>query len=175
MWCQFLGLLLIGTLLFAPSLVHAQFNTHLQFGGRTWGVKESAVPVGPGGNRFSAAPSDVWVDQDGLHLTISSDGFNWFSTEVVLSENLGYGTYLFQTDSRVDELNANATFGAFTWDPYGDDDRIPEFPNREIDFEDSRWGIPGRATNSQFVVQPYHVSGNLERLHDSGFSAPIRD
>ncbi len=143
-----------------PAL--AQYNTVLPFSGRSWGVKESNVPVGPGGNRFSADPSDVWVDQAGLHLTISNNQGNWFSTEVVMSESLGYGTYSFQTNSRLDNLDANATFGAFTWDPFGDDPRQPDFPNREIDFEDSRWGNPLRTTNSQFVVQPYNVLGNVQ-------------
>lgn len=136
-------------------------GSDLQFAGRTWNIKESSVPVGPGGNRFSADPSDVWVDQGGLHLTISEDAGQWFSTEVIMSESLGYGTYAFQTNSPQDTLNPNATFGAFTWDPFGDDDRIPDFPNREIDFEDTRWGNPAATNNSQFVVQPYHVPGNL--------------
>ncbi len=146
------------------GMLWAQFDTELTFSGRSWGVKESTGPVGPGGNRFSADPSDVWVDAAGLHLTISQSGSHWFSTEVVMSESLGYGTYTFQTNSRMDVLNANATFGAFTWDPFGDDTRIPNFPNREIDFEDSRWGDATRATNSQFVVQPYYVPGNLRRF-----------
>jgi len=61
-------------------------------------------------------------------------------------------------------LDVNATFGAFTWDSFGDDERIPDWPNREIDFEDGRWGNPADPTNSQTVVQPYYVSGNLQRL-----------
>ncbi len=151
-------------LLIASEVTVAQFNTVLPFSGRSWGVKESSGPVGPGGNYFSADSSDVWVDSAGLHLTISQSEGIWYSTEVVMSESLGYGTYVFQTNSRMDQLDANATFGAFTWDPFGDDPRIPNFPNREIDFEDSRWGDPNRATNSQFVVQPYNVLGNSRRF-----------
>jgi hypothetical protein len=70
---------------------------------------------------------------------------------------------MFQTTSRQDILNPNATFGAFTWDPFGGD-TIPNNPNREIDFEDGRWSNPASPTNSQVVVQPYTVSGNLQRF-----------
>ena len=141
-----------------------RFGTNLEFAGRTWGVKEATLPVGPGGNRFSASPHDVWVDDDGLHLTIQNQGGPWYSTEVVLLENNGYGTYVFQTTSRQDILDAHATFGAFTWDPFGDDLRLPAWPHREIDFEDTRWGDPADTTNSQSVVQPYFVPGALDRI-----------
>lgn len=136
----------------------------LQFAGRKWLVKEAADPVGPGPNRFSAEPSNVWVDDAGLHLTIRKQDDHWYSTEVILDEHLGYGTYLFRTTSRQDLLDDNAVFGAFTWDDHGDDPRIPEYPNREIDFEDSRWGEAG-GPNSQIVVQPGRVPGNHFQFH----------
>ncbi len=135
----------------------------LNFAGRTWNVKQSVSPVGPGPNRFSSNSNDVWVDAAGLHLTIHKYGSAWYSTEVILNESLGYGTYMFQTTSRQDILDANATFGAFTWDPFGGD-TIPDNPNREIDFEDGRWSNPNDPTNSQVVLQPYYRSGNLQRI-----------
>jgi hypothetical protein len=135
----------------------------LRFAGRSWTVKQANNPVGPGPNRFSDSPNDVWVDEAGLHLTIHKTGSFWYSTEVILNESRGYGTYVFQTTSRQDVLNANATFGAFTWDSFGGD-TIPNNPNREIDFEDGRWGNAADVTNSQVVVQPYFVNGNLKRI-----------
>lgn len=140
-----------------------RYGRTLQFAGRNWGVKESPSPVGPGSNRFSALEDDAWVDEAGLHLTIHQHSANWYSTEVVLTENLGYGTYYFRTNSEVEDLNANATLGAFTWDNFGDDPRITAWRSREIDFEDSRWGNPGEPTTSQTVIQPYDVPGNLDR------------
>jgi hypothetical protein len=86
------------------STYEQRYGTNLAFSGRNWGVKQSPSPAGPGGNLFSADSDDVWVDQDGLHLTIQNHGGQWYSTEVVLTENLGYGTYVFQTDSRQDIL-----------------------------------------------------------------------
>jgi hypothetical protein len=135
----------------------------LDFAGHTWTIKQASSLVGPGPNRFSNSPSDVWSDAQGLHLTIHKTGSFWYSTEVILNESHGYGTYVFQTTSRQDILNTNATFGAFTWDSAGGD-TIPNNPNREIDFEDGRWGNAADPTNSQAVVQPYFVNGNLQRI-----------
>jgi hypothetical protein len=130
----------------------------LLFAGRRWLVKQSTTPVGPGPNRFSGRPEDVRVDADGLHLTVSFRDGAWWSTEVILDENLGYGTYVFHTDSRVDLLDANIILGLFTWD-----DLAPPY-YREIDFEFARWGNPDDPTNAQYVVQPWDGPGNLVRF-----------
>ncbi len=129
----------------------------LGFAGRTWNIKHSTTVVGPGDNKFSEDPNHVWSDAAGLHLTIKQSGPTWFSTEVILDANLGYGTYMFQTDSRQDILDAKAVFGAFTFDTTAVD------PFREIDFEDARFGNPADPTTSQVVVQPFAVPGNLQR------------
>lgn len=137
-----------------------RYGRTVEFAGYTWAVKEASLPVGPGANRFSSDEADVWVDEEGLHLTINYHDGQWWSSEVVLLDSLGYGTYAIQTDSRNDILDANAVFGAFTWDPYGDDEAIPGWPYREIDIEDSRWGEAASTPNSQFVVQPWEPAGH---------------
>jgi CSLREA domain-containing protein len=139
-----------------------RFGRTIDFAGRTWGIKEAPLPVGPGNNRFSDEPTDVFVDQDGLHLTVNFHDGEWWATEVVLLDELGYGTYSFQTNSEVDDLDVNVTFGAFTWDPYGDDESGAS-QHREIDFEDGRWGNASDPTNAQTVVQPFDTPGNLHR------------
>ncbi len=129
----------------------------LLFAGYPWIIKQSSSPVGPGPNRFSDRPEDVWVDADGLHLTISQQTGLWWSSEVILDANLGYGTYVFHTESRIDTLDANMVLGLFTWDTFAP-------PNyREIDFEFSRWGNPSDVDNAQFVVQPYTTPSNIVR------------
>lgn len=148
-----------GLTLHSPTALAAS----VEFAGRTWNIKQANSPVGPGPNLFSDSPNDVWSDQNGLHLSIHKTGPFWYSTEVILDENLGYGTYMFQTDSRQDILNTNAVFGAFTWDSSGGSP-IPGNANREIDFEDTRWGNPLDPMNAQVVVQPFDVAGNLERF-----------
>ena len=136
----------------------------LQFAGRTWAVKEAPTPVGPGPNRFTDEAADVFVDaQQRLHLRLVARGGVWYSSEVVLMDDTGYGTYWFTTETQVGMFDPNVVFGAFTWDPHCDDGSIPTWPNREIDFEDSRWGNASDPTSSQVVVQPYQDPGNLIR------------
>lgn len=152
---------------FLATATDERYGRTIPFSGptSTWGVKESPLPVGPGPNRFSYETSDAWVDPDGkLHLKIDERDSNWYSTEVILTESLGYGQYLFQTSSRVDQLDTNAIFGAFLWDAFGE----PALPlgrcNREVDFEDGVWSVPRPPENSQFVVQPWDTPGNLHRF-----------
>lgn len=140
------------------SIEGAQGQRLLNFSGRTWSVKESSTPVGPGPNLFSGSPSDIWVDEEGLHLRIVQRNGKWYSSECVLQDNLGYGTYVIHTKCRVDILDPNMVFGLFTWD-----DGAPQHNYRELDFEFSRWGDSLDPTNSQYVVQPFGVPGNLTR------------
>ncbi|MCR9248558.1 MAG: hypothetical protein NXI31_26320 [bacterium] len=135
----------------------------ISFAGHDWAVKDGPLPVDPGSNRFSSRTNDVWVDAAGrLHLTLKQHGSYWWSTEVMLLDSLGYGTYSFTTESQVGSLDPRVTFGAFVWDNYGDG-QTPGSPHREIDFEDSRWNNANDPTSSQWVVQPYQVNGNLGR------------
>jgi hypothetical protein len=129
----------------------------LDFAGYRWSVKSRDFPVGPGPNRFSDREEDVWVDGDGLHLTVSPRDGHWYCTEVILQDSFGYGTYVFHTKCRPDQLDPNIVAGLFTWET-----EAPP-PHRELDFEYSRWGKADDPTNAQFVVQPYETPGNLVR------------
>jgi hypothetical protein len=129
----------------------------LKFANRNWVVKEFDRPIGPGPNRFSGRPEDVWSDEAGLHLTVRRREKNWYCTEVALDESLGYGTYAFYTKSRVDVFDPFIVTGLFTWDT-----EAPP-PHREIDIEFARWGHDTDYTNAQFVVQPFLKPGNLVR------------
>lgn len=149
-----------------------RYGRTITFAGRTWAVKEAPLPVGPGNNRFSDQANDVWVDAEGLHLTIRQRNGQWWSSEVILLDRLGYGTYVFKTRSRTDILDVNATFGLFTWDAYGDGE-LPGPPHREIDIEDSSWGIAGDP-NTQAVVQPWNVGSNRHRFFLPGLSTDAR-
>jgi hypothetical protein len=150
--------------LFAHSVASAQVERavpfrEIEFSGRTWWVKASQSPVGPGPNYFSDREEDVWVDGAGrLHMSIVYRDGNWYCTEVISSESLGHGTYTFALSSRVDTLDKNAVLGLFTWD-----DAAPEHYYREIDIEFSRWGAEA-GDNAQYVVQPWDHDGNLHRF-----------
>jgi hypothetical protein len=131
-----------------------------------WQVVDSPdTPIGAGPNYWSA--SNVWVDQAGLHLRVSNVGGRWYCAEVVSNSSFGYGTYSWSVSSPVNNLDPNVVLGLFTWN----DD--PAYNNREIDFEASRWGIAGDPTNAQFVVQPWQVNGNLQRITMTGGSSTI--
>jgi len=153
-----------GTLDLGPnSLAHdivQRYGKNLQFAGRDWGIKEAPLPTQPGWGRYSADSNDVWVDPSGnLNLTLKKSGGNWFSTEVVLSESLGYGTYAFQTSSELN-LHEVVTFAGFTYDPFGDEFDIPSQPFREIDFE----VIGSGPLSAQSVVQPIFDEGSIQRF-----------
>lgn len=122
-------------------------------------MKASENPVGPGPNYFSDSIENVWVDEDGmLHLRITFRDGIWNCAEVITIDTVGYGTYIFQLASRVDQLDRNVVLGLFTWD-----DMAPEHNYREIDIEFARWGEES-AQNAQFVVQPWFVASNTYRF-----------
>ena len=132
---------------FVPEAI--QDTRTISFAGYDWIVKECDFQVGPGPNYFSGSEDDVWVDGDGLHLTISEQDDKWYCTEVYLDTSLGYGNYIFQTTKRVDIIDPMMVLGLFTWDI-----EATEQHNREMTIEYTRWGNPDEYTNGQYVVQP---------------------
>jgi len=153
------------TNVFAQSLASAVVTRQspglrwLSFSGYDWWVKTSSGLVGPGPNYFSDSTNNVWVDNLGqLHLRITNRSNQWQCAELVTVRTFGNGNYRFEVGSRVDNLDPNIVLGLFTW---SDD---PAYADREIDVEISRWGNPADTNNSQFVVQPYQLSGHLLRF-----------
>lgn len=68
--------------------------------------------------------------------------------------SLGYGTYQFTLDSRLDALDPNVALGLFTW---SDD---PADNHRELDIEFARFGQP-TAPIGRYTLQPYTSAGNV--------------
>jgi hypothetical protein len=159
-----------------PSLDAMQWDDFpsgrtVSFAGRTWRVKGPGF-YGPGPNSFSNSASAVFTDASGdLHLTIAQVAGTWYSTEVALTEPLGYGDYVFTTRGRLDTLDPTTVLGLYVWEygPCYDPGYLWWNPYNETDIEFSRWGVAG-GPNAQFVTQPYDWGGN--RLQFSmGFSA----
>lgn len=141
-------------------LAQAAYPRTISFSGKTWSVKTSAGPVGPGPNTFSDAASNVSVDAQGrLHLVIENRGGVWTCAEVISQSSFGYGTYRWYLDSPVDALDPYVVLGLFTWS-----DRAQE-NHREIDIELSRWSDAGNL-NAQYVVQPYTLAANIRRFQE---------
>ena len=111
------------------------YPTQISWSGRTWQVKSSQSKVGPGPNYFSAAPENVWVDASSrLHLRLTYRNGRWNCAELIGTQTLGYGTYVFEIASAVANLDANVVLGLFTWS-----DKAPA-AHREVDIEFARWG-----------------------------------
>lgn len=132
----------------------------LQFSGYEWFVR--AIPSSRNGPNHDYDPASANVDSRGaLHLRITDKQGKWICSEVTLTKNLGYGTYLFTVED-VSHLEPATIFSAFTWD------ELPADPNhREMDVEISRWGDPA-GENGRYIVQPFYVPSNVSR-----FIAPV--
>ena len=139
-------------------------NRTVDFAGYTWRVKGPGI-YGPGVNYFCHTPGCVWVDDQGLHLTLRYQSGIWTSTEVVTDQALGYGDYVLTTVGRLDLIDPQAVLGMFLWEygPCYNDGYLWWNPYNEIDIEYSRWQNPAAAI-AQFVAQPYYWAGNLDRF-----------
>lgn len=126
----------------------------ITFSGYEWVVESSGDRrIGPGNNLFSASTENVWLDKDGrLHLRITNRGGIWYCSKLTMLHSYGYGKYIFQVDSRVDNFDKNVVGGLFT---YRND-------TEEIDIEFSRWSIDGNM-DSQFAIQPSSKAENKRR------------
>ncbi len=117
-----------------------------EFSGLEWQTKETGrETMGPGPNRWR--DDNVWIDETGrLHMVIrrENDG-NWTCAEIYTNRNVGYGRYTMQLDTPIDDFDAHAVLGFFTWSN--------ESPNNEMDVEIARFEGP-RGANLYFSVQP---------------------
>nr|WP_239558542.1 glycoside hydrolase family 16 protein [Peribacillus deserti] len=135
----------------------------IKFSGYDWYVKDSGnAKWGPGPNVWSK--DNVWIDQQGrLHLRITKRHGVWTCPELYSAETLGYGTYRFYIDGRIDNLDPNAVLGLFTHDSLSEDANDVHY--REIDIEYAKWGNAGNRNNAHYTVQPYNKEGNLHSFH----------
>lgn len=129
----------------------------LQFSGYEWLVR--AIPSSRNDLNHDYDSTNAHVDSKGaLHLQITNRQGKWICSEVTLTKNLGYGTYLFTVED-VSHLEPATIFSAFTWD------ELPTDPNhREMDIEISRWG-DSAGENGRYVIQPYYVPSNISRFN----------
>jgi len=143
----------------AASLLYGADNSRqgpreMDFGGHIWRIKSPAFPVAPGPNNWAHDADAVWLDEEGMHLTLSLRDGKWYASEVFTRWPLGYGTYTVTVDSDIASFSPDAVAGIFTWDTR------PEEANREIDIEFSAWGKPGTVT-AQYAVQPSSSSDRI--------------
>ena len=136
-------------------------DERIEFCGQTWAVKKSAR-LDPGPNRWTDDTSAVFLDdKKHLNLAIVPADKGWSCTEVVCNDALGFGTYTWTFRTDLPGFDPQAVLGLFTYQNSANKQGIPD---KEIDFELSRWGDPTNELG-QFVVQPYVGRGkkNIER------------
>lgn len=138
----------VGLFFLFPVTAHGRT---INLWGYDWLVKNAKTPVGPGPNYFSGGKGMVYVDDKGqLNLNVKYLNGAWRCSEVILGKSLGYGTYIVETNSRLDNFDPNVVLGLFTYDT-----EAPEVSYREIDMlEVAKWGDINNPTNAQNVVQP---------------------
>lgn len=111
-------------------------SSTLFFSGYTWRITNPNSLQEPGPNYWSRG--NVWVDDSGfLNLRISKNPKTnrWECAQVVSEEDFGYGTYSWQVEGAIDELDKNVVLGLFN---YSGNDGHDEM---DIEFEFARWGI----------------------------------
>lgn len=120
-------------------------GTTLYWQGYTWNVK-NGTGLGPGPNNWSS--NNVWVDSNGyLHMKISKVNGVWYAAEIGTTQSLGFGTYQWWVEGRIDLLDPNVVLGLFGYNG-------PDGAN-EMDIEFSRWGATGStADNATYSVWP---------------------
>lgn len=130
----------------------------IKFSGRTWHVR-GVGRGGPGPNEWD--PKQVWLDKSGyLHLRVSQIDGKWRCAELGTTERLGFGTYRFEIEGRVDQLDKNVVLGLFH---YPTPDVGPDATN-EIDIEFARWG-DATAPIGNYTVWP--LSADTKRYTHS--------
>jgi hypothetical protein len=126
------------------------------FSNYEWNIKSSSRKVGPGLNYFSSSSENVYVDEKGkLHLKVIKKDDQLYSTEISLTESLGYGEYSFKIENDFTSFEDDIVFGFFLWD---DDDCLND--HKEVDIEFSKWGNPKSNFNLQYIVHPFSDSSS---------------
>ena len=143
------------------AITSARAEKTIKFSGYEWIVKNSPV-AGPGPNSWDE--NNVSVDEQGrLHLKITQRDGKWHCAQVNLKERLGFGTYQWQVEGRVDQLDPQIVLGLFT---YTRPDVGPDGTN-EIDIEFARWGDNVKPPGN-FSVYPAMKEGK-QRSHRFDF------
>ncbi len=143
LFCLLLLSPLIGILAIPPKPVFA--TTYLTFAGYTWEVRTYTS----GGKVY--AENNAWVDSNGyMHLKISYVGGSWYCGGVRTTQSLGFGTYQWEVQSSVDNLDPYVDLGLYQYPKYNPGGNHHD----EIDIEFAQWGIPEYANKAKYTVFP---------------------
>lgn len=126
--------------------------------GQVWEVT-GAEPIGaPSNGQINGNTSNVSVDSNGyLHVKITQSGGTFTGAQLFTQNNLGFGTYQFQIEADLANLEKGVVLGLF---PYGPTAGIGVDGENEIDIEFSKWNDPGSGNNADFTYYPQTGHGD---------------
>lgn len=99
-------------------------------------------------------PANVFIDRKGyLHLRIVNRAGTYTAAEVFSTDKMGFGTYQWWIQGRVDNMDKSTVLGLF---PYGPVAGIGKDAEDELDIEFSKWNntLCHGACNTDFTFYP---------------------
>jgi hypothetical protein len=128
-------------------IVHSAVAQTITWAGRTWKVTNGGMAGVAKGD-----PANVSIDGKGhLHLNIVNRDGKWTASEVFTVDNLGFGTYQWEIEGNVYDMDPVTVLGLF---PYGPTHHIGVDAENEIDIEFSKWNDSCHGCNADFTVYP---------------------
>jgi hypothetical protein len=115
--------------------------------GHNWKITSGGMAGVAQGN-----PANVSVDANGyLHLSIVNRNGTYTASEMFSTDNLGFGTYQWEIEGAVDNMDKSTVLGLF---PYGPAAEIGTDGENELDIELSHWDNTCGGCNADFTFYP---------------------
>jgi len=147
-----------------PGIARASANA-IHWMGRDWILTNGGMAGVAKGN-----PSNLFVDANGyLHLRIVNREGTFTAAELFTTESLGFGTYQWQIEGRIDSMDPVTVLGLFN---YGAKAGVGVDAENEIDIEFSRWNNTCHGCNADFTFYPSTGNKSLGPMEDNFTYSP---
>lgn len=145
--------LTLGTLTLTMGMCDLAAAATITWKGQVWDVTGNEPIGAPSGGQINGNASNVFIDGNGyLHVRISKNGGSTFTgAQLFTQKNLGFGTYQFQIEADLANMEKGVVLGLF---PYGPTAGIGVDGENEIDIEFSKWNDPNSGNNADFTYYP---------------------
>ncbi len=135
----------------AASSRNTTTNDPSHWKGHTWKLTNGGMAGVAKGD-----PANISVDEHGyLHLHIVKHGDTYTSSEMFSADRMGFGTYQWQIEGAVTNMDKSTVLGLFS---YGPQVGIGANAENEIDIEFSQWNNTCSGCNADFTFWP--TTGN---------------
>lgn len=144
----------------AASTRNATANDPSYWKGHAWKLTEGGMAGVAKGN-----PANIFVDEHGyLHLRIVKRDETYTSSEMFSKEKMGFGTYQWQIEGALLNMDKSTVLGLFS---YGPTARIGVDAENEIDIEFSQWNNTCHGCNADFTFYPATGNKSLGPMEDN--------